>query len=1058
MYRYIKVFVFCCSFNLTQAQFVLNTVDGLPNLGRSCSVWADFNNDGLLDVAISGINDIGGKEAGIYFNNNNGSFSNSGVFITAVSDGDMAVNDYDQDGWIDLVLIGVNTSGHKVTALYKNEGSGVFTLSVTIFEGLAYGGISFEDFNSDGKPDIIANGLNNENHPVCLLYLNDGNESFTVSPTSITATGYGDLVVLDFNNDSYLDVLISGLNANNQRVTSLFENKGNVQFIKKEIVLPALRSGGLSTADVNNDGYTDLFISGSTSGANNHTAIYRNNAGEGFVLLKTLPAVSDGSGVWGDYNHDGYADLAMFGFDKTTLITKIYENSAGTDFIDSGIALPGTSKGIFAWGDYTRDNRLDFLLSGYASVAFTSVYENTLTSVNTLPSAPTNLSYTAYADSIVLSWDVALDHETSSNGLTYAVYIGSSTGTMDVMHALSDISTGIRKVSGNGVIKHNSLVLPKMPEGIYYWSVQAIDPSFGVSPFAIEETFISCLPISITGTEKVCTGSSLSLDVGTSQDHVQWFSFVNNNLIGSNHHLDHVLRYRDTLAVQVTKNLGCTLYDTLIVDVFPLPNVEVEDTKSACLNDEITLEVQTNSSIIKWFENGNDANIIATQQQFVFLLTTAIDLVVQVQDEKSCVNTDTVHLSVYPQPVVDLGEDRFICIGEEFTSSTGTGRDHVNWFSLLQGKLIDNNVNVTIQVTENDQLWAEVKNQEGCVGYDTIQINALRLPDVNAGEDKMICENAHVTIGEELHDVSNFTFLWTPSFSLNASDIPNPIVSPTEDTEYVLSVRDENNCENRDTVWVYLNQPSIINAGQDASICIGDEIFLGGNPTASGSDLEYTFNWSPSVGLDNATLAQPKVSPLETTTYFVEVMAGNCSAGSASITITVHDLPHVYAGEDFTVGFDETASLVATGAQYYEWFPEELFDNATLPDPVVYPNRTTQYWVIGTDMNGCSNKDTVKVIVRSELFVPNLFTPNDDNVNDIFRAHGFGVEYFSLKVYDRWGRLLFESSDIENGWDGRNNGQYVESGNYTWTVQGYFYDGTSLHSQGQQRGIIKLVR
>ena len=1036
----------------------LNSSDGLPDLGRGSAAWADFNNDGLLDVAIAGINNGGSKQAGIYFNNNNGTFSNSGIAITGVSDGDIAVNDYNQDGWVDLLVMGVNASGVKVTSVYKNQGAGVFTQLSNVFEGLAYGSVGFEDFNNDGKPDVIVNGLNNQNQAACLLYLNNGNETFTTSPTLISATSYGDLLVFDFNNDSFLDVLVSGLNTNNQRITNLYENKGNAQFVKRGTTLPALRSGGLSTADFDNDGYTDLFVSGSISGTTNYTAVYRNNGGTGFILAKTLPAISDGAGTWGDFNNDGYSDLAIFGFDKTTLISTILQNVAGADLIDAGIPLPGSSKGTCSWGDYNKDNRLDFLLGGYASVPFTSVYENTVTTVNTLPSAPTNLTYTAYADSIILSWDAALDAETAPSGLTYAVYIGSSAGTMDVMHSLSNITTGTRKVAGGGVIKHTALVIPKITEGIYYWSVQAIDAAFGASIFASEKMFVSCLPQSISGIEKVCSGTSLSLNAGTSQDNVTWYSLVNNSTLGTNFHLDYVLSHKDTLVAKVIKPLGCTLYDSLMVDVFPLPAVEVGEAKKACSGNAVALEAVTNTSIISWFESGNNVDIISTAQQFSFLLTRAIDIVARVKDVKGCINTDTVHLSLYAQPIVDLGSDRSACIGKQLSYSAGAGTDRVNWFSQLKGEVLENNFNVTITVTATDKLWAEVHNQDGCVGYDTIIVHALALPRAEAGEDKMICDNASVNIGESLHNVSGLTFLWSPALSLSAADSPNPSASPIVNTEYVLLVTDANNCENTDRVWVYLNEPSTVNAGVDAAICVGDEILLGGNFTASGSQLPYTFNWSPSTGLADVTLANPIASPSTTTTYLVEVMAGNCLAGNATVTITVNTLPDVYAGVDFTVGAHQMANLSATGASHFEWFPEELFDHATLANPVVFPNRSTRYWVKGTDANGCSNTDTVSVTVRSELFIPSLFTPNEDNVNDEFHADGFGVASFVLKVYDRWGRLLFESDSIEKGWDGRNNGQYVESGNYTWTVQGAFYDGTALHSQGQQRGIIKLLR
>src|SRR5690606_12624802 len=89
--------------------FTLNPADGLPDLGNSAAVWADFNNDGLLDVAMTGIGS-GSKVGGIYTNNGDGTFSNSGVALTPVSDGDLDVADFNNDGLIDLLLTGSDDS------------------------------------------------------------------------------------------------------------------------------------------------------------------------------------------------------------------------------------------------------------------------------------------------------------------------------------------------------------------------------------------------------------------------------------------------------------------------------------------------------------------------------------------------------------------------------------------------------------------------------------------------------------------------------------------------------------------------------------------------------------------------------------------------------------------------------------------------------------------------------------------------------------------------------------------------------------------------------------
>jgi len=1059
MYRCITIlFLAIWTPYSVHAQLALNTTDGLPDLGRSSSVWADFNNDGWLDVALSGINAAGTKQAGVFINNNNGSFSNSGIGLIAISDGDMAVNDYNQDGKMDLLLTGVDAGNAKVTRLYKNEGNAVFTIEAASFEGVAYGGCVFTDLNNDGKPDVLINGLNHQNQSVTLLYRNNANGTFTLQTSPLVGTSYGDVLVFDVNNDSFSDLLISGLNGNNQRVMELYVNKGSFTFVKATTTLPALRSGSMSSADINNDGYTDLFITGSSSGSNNHTAVYLNNAGAGFTLLQSFPGLSEGAGTWGDYNNDGFTDLAFFGFDKTNLVASVFNNVAGTSFVDSSIPLPGASQGLVHWVDYNKDNRLDLLLSGYSGVPFTSLYTHEVSSTNTLPSAPSHLKSTAYADSIVLSWDAAADPETTVNGLTYSVYIGSTAGATDVLNPLANIANGLRKIKGTGSVEHTYLVVPKLAQGTYYWGVQAIDAAYGASAFSNEAIAVSCAPVKISGLPKVCLNTSLVLQAGEPSDQVSWYSVVNKNQVGTGLQLHHTLKIKDTLVAKVMKPLGCILYDTLAVDVLPLPVVNAGEDKKNCLLKEVELQATSAESPVVWYERGTEETVLFTGALYHPAVTKEQDLVVRVQNKNGCIGRDTVHVGLYGQPVANIGSDKQGCKGLELSWTAGTATDSVNWYSQQKGVLLKNQFDLSLKLEQNDKLWVEVFSNNRCVSYDTIGLTAFNLPVADAGEDQLICAEASATIGDAMQSTSGLTFLWNPSQSLSATDAAAPLASPLTNTKYIVLVKDQNNCENRDTVWVYLNPSTIVNAGENRPVCTGSSVVIGGNPTASGSTLPYSYHWSPALGLNDVWSSNPTASPLETTTYTLQVKAGECIAGSSVITITVNPLPTVYAGEDVIIGAEQSVTLSVAGADTYEWFPQELFTDATSLQPLVSPNRSTAYRVQGKDLNGCLNTDTVMVTVRSELFVPALFTPNGDDVNNNFRAHGFGVKNISLKVYDRWGRMLFHSSDLEQAWDGRFDGQPVESGNYVWTVEGEFFDGDALHCKGQKRGIVKLIR
>lgn len=1053
----IAVFLSALATVTIAQDFTLNPADGLPDLGRGTAVWADFNNDGLLDVAMTGINSSGIKEGGIYSNNGDGTFSNAGVALTPVSDGDLAVSDFNNDGLLDLLLTGSDATDTEVTQLYKNQGSYVFTLLPFSFQGVA-GGASFIHLTHDGKADIVITGVNNSDQRITRVYQNNGNETFTLISSGIIGTSNGDLLVDDFNSDGYDDVLITGLNSTNSRVNRLYTNNKAGGFQLTATVLPLVRMGGIASADVNADGFTDVFISGNDSGGANIGNVYTNNAGAGFVLMKSVSPIVNGGGAWGDFNNDGFADLTFFGFHNPDLKGFVFTNSAGSDLVDSGNIFPGFSSGSATWADYNNDNKLDILLNGYPSsgTSFTSLYTSNVAAANTPPAIPTNLHFTGYADSVVLAWDAPTDNETPSAGLTYEVYIGSSPGASDILAPLSNKNTGKRKVAASGIVRGTSFTIKDLPEGAYYWSVQAVDPAFGASAFATEQSFASCNEVAITGTSVVCYNTPIDLAAGTATDDIDWYAAANPSVIlNTGNTLDITITVRDTIVAEVTKQLGCIVYDTIVVDVMPLPTVDVGPDVNACLNDEIEIEAVTSAVTVRWFAEGDPSSIGAINP-FAIVFINDTTIVAEVEDSNGCINYDSVSIALLPQPVVSLGSDVEMCLFTEMNFTAGIGTDSVNWFSENNGLLVAGSFDYMYRAEAPDVIWTEVYNSEGCASRDSVAIQVFQLPVADAGEDKLICDGHTVTIGRS--NVAGLAFLWQPAATLSAEDVSDPVAIPLDNTEYVLTVTDENSCVDTDTVIVYIDPVSTIETGGDKVICFGEAVTLGGDPTASGSTLPYSFTWFPETGLDDMTSPNPEAAPEATIVYGIQTKTGDCVVDTSYVTVTVNPLPPVSAGEDIMAGQGETIQFSASGAVNYVWVPEELFEDNAVPDPVIVPNRNTTYVVTGTDANGCQNTDSVMVTLRSELFVPGLFTPNDDGNNDIFRVHGFGIERITLKVYDRWGRLVFSSDQLEEGWDGRINGANAEPGSYVWAVEGHYFDGNPVNFRGQDKGIVKLLR
>ena len=154
--------------------------------------------------------------------------------------------------------------------------------------------------------------------------------------------------------------------------------------------------------------------------------------------------------------------------------------------------------------------------------------------------------------------------------------------------------------------------------------------------------------------------------------------------------------------------------------------------------------------------------------------------------------------------------------------------------------------------------------------------------------------------------------------------------------------------------------------------------------------------------------------------------------------------------------------LFASGGTKYTWSPSESLDDFRSFSPIATPVESTLYRVIGQDANGCSDSTSVEVLVQNTVFIPNLFTPNADGNNDVFRVYGSGVAELSIKIFDLHGTQIFASQDINTimnmGWDGSFGGKTVPSETYVWIIDGRFANGSKVLFQNETRGFIKLLR
>lgn len=325
--------------------------------------------------------------------------------------------------------------------------------------------------------------------------------------------------------------------------------------------------------------------------------------------------------------------------------------------------------------------------------------------------------------------------------------------------------------------------------------------------------------------------------------------------------------------------------------------------------------------------------------------------------------------------------------------------------------------------------------------------NSSTLPVISAVSDS-ICIGDSTTLQVN----SGSSFAWAPAAGLSCTNCPNPVVTPSSTTTYTVTVTGTCVTGTAD-ITITVLQPSVSTPTVTATytnICIGDTTALQAN---SGS----TYAWSPATGLSCTDCANPLATPITTTTYNVTV-TGNCSSGSADITISIVPPPVLSISGDTSICPSHSIQIFASGGTYYSWSPSLGLSCTNCSSPVASPIASTTYYVTVSNGPGAGCRDSDSLIVTitddcPELYIPNGFSPNGDNNNDVYYIYG-DIAEFEIVIYNRWGQIVYESHDQKKGWDGTYNGNKVQSGIYAYKLTITDFKGTKT----QKTGNITLVR
>lgn len=351
-------------------------------------------------------------------------------------------------------------------------------------------------------------------------------------------------------------------------------------------------------------------------------------------------------------------------------------------------------------------------------------------------------------------------------------------------------------------------------------------------------------------------------------------------------------------------------------------------------------------------------------------------------------------------------------------------------------------------------------NASPCGGtYDTLNktIYIIDTPPLKVSlndDTSLVCPSQNLFLTAQTAGgvaIGGYSYTW--SNSTGTKDTLH--INPQGTTTYIVTVMDScgNTASDTTTVTFIPYVPMQLTLSNDTIICGGNEVLLDADIT--GGLPVYNYAWSPNVTLkDTVTVSPP------TSTRYILTVTDACGYNIAdTVDITVYPINTDF---DYTFSTNQTVAFnnLSAGTISQNWnFGDASDDSVSTqisPEHYYASEGTYTVTLISVNQNGCSDTSIQSIVIIPDFYFyfPNAFTPYKNDKNDFFMGYGSGIKTYRMRIFDRWGQMLFESNDILTGWDGTYKGVQSEAAVYVCV-----FDLVSLRGKKMRRiGDVTLLR
>ncbi len=495
---------------------------------------------------------------------------------------------------------------------------------------------------------------------------------------------------------------------------------------------------------------------------------------------------------------------------------------------------------------------------------------------------------------------------------------------------------------------------------------------------------------------------------------------------------------------------GCITSDTIIITEAPPLLVSISASQDAtCFgvaDGSATVDASGGALPYNYLWNTTPQQVSQTASNIPAGFYT-----VSITDANNCVETDTITINQPPQINLFLvSSEDASCFastdGNATVDAAGGNLPYVfEW----------NTTPVQIGATANNLpagvFSPTVTDNEGCSTTIDVTINQpdlLLLSVVSSNNISCFGANDGAFEIAATGGTPNYSYQW------NNSNINGTSASQLEPGVYEVTITDNNNCTVTDSITIIEPDTLITVINSKNITCFGyDDGEI--NIETNGGTGTYSYTWS------NGNYNSASVTTLSSGNYIITVTDENGCTNIVEASI-LEPLPIVISiADSFEIQYGDSVELINSvengfGSLTYTWSPQNNLDCSNCQQPLAFPELTAEYALTVIDSLGCnaSATTTVSVIIDKTIYIPNAFSPNGDGENDAFFAFAKDLTFFSMKVFNRWGELIFATEDKNIFWDGTYKGKVLPPSVFVYYAQFEFPDGQKIN----KKGTVTLIR